>query len=83
MGEVRSLHGALTGERVVNEDLVKAIEGLLEAAKSGEIVGAAVARLHYDSGCSWQISGVIGGYGLIGACSLMAQALGEVELSDG
>jgi hypothetical protein len=50
----------------VNERLVEEIERLLEAARSGEIVGMAGTYLHKDKGASYSFAGKVGAYSMIG-----------------
>ncbi len=69
-------------EPQVNERLVEEIERLLEAARSGEIVGMAGSYLHKDRAASYSFAGLVGSYGLIGGleCAkarLMALAEGR------
>ena len=68
MTEVRSLFGGpVAGLREVNERALQEAEALLEAVRSGEVVGFAIARLHHDHLSSWRVAGIVGGYGMIGA----------------
>lgn len=60
---------------VVNERLVEEMERLLEAARSGEIVGLAGAYLHKDKNASYSFAGSIGSYGLIGGLECAKQRL--------
>ncbi len=53
-------------EPAVNERLVEEIERLLDAARSGEIVGMAGSYLHKDRAASYSFAGLVGSYGLIG-----------------
>lgn len=65
--KVTSLFGGPTGERTVNELAVAALEEWLAKARSGEIVGVAVAALHCDGLGSCQLAGRVGGYSMLGA----------------
>lgn len=72
---VVSLFGGPTGERVVHESVVQGLEWLLEAAKSGEIVGFGVVILNYDASASHFFRGDIGGYRMAGAAACMAHEI--------
>lgn len=67
MSKVASLFGGPTGAPEPNTSCIAALEELLEKAKAGEVVGVAVACLHYDRLASYHIAGQVGGYGIIGA----------------
>ena len=58
-----------TGEP--RESVIKAIEDLLERARSGDIQGMAYAALYHDSLASWGIVGLCGPHSLIGAVEVM------------
>lgn len=66
MRNVKSLYGQPIGEREVNETAMREAEALLEAVKSGEVVGFAIARLHHDALSSYRVAGRCGGFGMIG-----------------
>lgn len=65
-----------------NERLIEEIERLLEAARSGEIIGLAGTYLHKDKSASYSFAGRVGAYSMIGGleCAksrLLAIALGR------
>lgn len=66
MGEVKAIFGGPTGQREVNQHALEEAEQLLEAVRSGEVVGFAVARLHSDNLTSYRVAGMVGGYSMIG-----------------
>jgi hypothetical protein len=78
MSNVHSLWGQPTGERDVQPTLVAALEKMLEQARSGEIVGAALVKLHCDGLASWDVAGKVGGYSLIGATTCAQNCLMEM-----
>ena len=51
---------------LVNDTVVQELERLLEAARSGEILGIAGSYVHRDRVVSYSYAGSVGGYGLIG-----------------
>jgi hypothetical protein len=69
-GEVKPLFGGLTYEPEVIESAVNALEAALEAARSGEVVGVAVAMLDCRGMGSYSVAGRIGGYSVIGALEM-------------
>ena len=63
----------------VNQRLVAELERLLDAARSGEIVGMAGTYLHRDKGASYSFAGMVGSYSLIGGLEcIKARLLGLV-----
>ena len=66
MGDVKAIFGGPTGQREVNQHAVEEAEALLQAVKSGEVIGFAVARLHHDQLASYRVAGMVGGYSMIG-----------------
>lgn len=59
----------------VNERLVEEIERLLQAARSGDIVGMAGTYLHSDRRASYSFAGRVGTYSLIGGLECAKQRL--------
>ena len=82
MSEVISLRGGLTGEPVVREDVIEALEAALERARAGEVVGIALVELWKDGLGSWSCNGLIGGYSMIGACEMAKVCILEAASDD-
>lgn len=55
--------------------LIEEMERLLEAVKSGEVVGVAGVFLNKDKVVSYSYSGVIAGYGVLGGIDCLKQRL--------
>jgi hypothetical protein len=79
MSNVKSLYGNPIGLREVNETALKEAQELLEAVQSGEVVGLAIVRLHYDDLSSYRIAGRCGGYGMIGALEHVKTAIMRIN----
>jgi hypothetical protein len=62
-----------------NPDVVKLLEGLLERARSGDVLGVHVVMQHSDECCRWQRAGLCS-YRLLGMLHGMAAELAD-ELS--
>ena len=77
-GNVVSLNGGPRGVREVNEAVVSVLEKWLEAARSGEVIGVAIALLDYDWCGRWSVAGVVGGYSMLGALEVARADLLEV-----
>lgn len=78
MADLVSLNGNhVPGVREANERAVRAAEELLEACRSGDIVGFCVGQLHFDHIASFRVVGAVGGYGMVGA---LEQAKMEIIL---
>ena len=68
--KVTSLFGGPTGVLAPSEFVIRELEELLEAARSGEVIGMVVGLALYD-GCSrYRIAGTVGSYGLLGSVRL-------------
>lgn len=78
MTRVVSLYGGPTGERAPVDNCVLALEELLAKARAGEVVGVAVACLHFDRLASYHVAGQVGGYGIIGALEVAKVDLLEI-----
>ncbi len=59
----------------VSATLVGELERLLEAAKSGDIVGMAGSFIHADRLVSYSFAGAVGGFGLIGGLECLKERL--------
>lgn len=55
--------------------LIEEMERLLEAVRSGEVVGVAGVFLNKDKVVSYSYSGVIAGYGVLGGVDCLKQRL--------
>lgn len=62
---VKSLFGGPIVQREANTACVKILEEMLDAAKSGEVVGVALAAVYSDRGTTCRAGGVAT-YGLVG-----------------
>jgi len=58
-----------------NASLVSYLEDLLEAARSGEIVGVCCANLHSDRTGGFSNVGIVGGYSMLGAINMAKRSL--------
>ena len=62
-------------ETEINERLVEELSRLLEAARSGEIIGMAGTYLHKDRRASYSFAGNVGTFSLIGGLECAKQRL--------
>jgi hypothetical protein len=75
---------SLTGDPVPGADLepnagaIALLEDLLERARAGEVIGVGAVTLHSDRLTSWHLSGRCGGYGMVGAASMLHLAVAAV-----
>ena len=67
MTEVIAIFGGPTGQPEPNTNTIDVLEKYLEMARSGEIIGVAVAALCADGLARYHIGGMIGGYSMLGA----------------
>jgi hypothetical protein len=65
-----------------NESVVAELELLLEAARSGDLVGFAVACQHRDR-VGWCYAGATGGFGILGAIECLKERLLRAMLKRG
>ena len=79
---VISLTGELTGQKEVVESTVEQLETLLEAAKSGQIVGIAYATLEYDRTACFGVVGRVGGFSMVGALDAAKHILTAENIND-
>lgn len=82
-GQVIALNGGPTGQPEPNEACIKTLEDFLTMARSGQIVGIALAGRHHDGCASYASGGAIGGFSMLGALDLvhadvLAAARGDV-----
>ena len=59
----------------ISATLVGELERLLEAAKTGDIVGMAGSFIHADRLVSYSFAGAVGGFGLIGGLECLKERL--------
>ncbi len=78
MGDIASIHGYRAPMREPNERCIKALEDVLERAKSGEIVGVGIVCLYHDNFGSYHIAGTVGGYSMLGAATVLANKLAAI-----
>jgi hypothetical protein len=62
--------GVVPGMGTPNEGCIDVLEGLLERARAGELVGVVCAATHSDNMASYVLAGMIGPYSLLGALEL-------------
>jgi hypothetical protein len=62
-------------------NVIRELERLLEAARSGEIVGFAGSYLHKDRVVSYSYAGAIGGYAMIGGLDCVKERLVRIALA--
>ena len=62
--------------------LVEFLEGQLEAARSGQIQGAAFAVLFHDGGAGWHVCGRVGGLHMMGALEMCKSELAKINTGD-
>lgn len=67
---VVSLHGGPTSLPEPDENCIACLQGLLERAQAGEVIGVAIAARHCDGLASVNIAGKINGYSLLGAMEI-------------
>jgi hypothetical protein len=76
---VVSLWGQPVGVREPSPALVQELERLLEAARSGEIIGGGFVLLHADATASWVMAGRMGGFSVLGALEMVRAELIETN----
>jgi hypothetical protein len=82
-GNVIGLHGNFSPPKVrTNATLIAELERLLEAARSGEIVGLAGSYVHRDGVVTWSYAGAVGGYGLIGGLDCAREKMIRLALKE-
>lgn len=70
MADVVSIHGGPTGQPEPSPTCIQVLEEWLEKARSGEIVGVAIAGLCHDSCGCYALAGKVGGYSMLGAVDM-------------
>ena len=79
-GEVVSLHGAQPLAPPPNQTLVDELERLLEAARSGEIVGMAGSYWHRNSTATYSYAGLVGSFAMLGSLECVKERLIRLAL---
>lgn len=82
MGNVTSLHGEPTGLPEPNEYCIEMLECLLEKARSGVVIGVAVAALNHKGVAETHLSGMVGGYSLLGALACVHAEVLEIARAE-
>lgn len=77
--KVVSISGGAVPTRDPNATCFAVLTKWLEMAKSGEIVGVAMAALHHDGCGSWAVGGTVGGYSMLGALEIAKADLLEIN----
>ena len=67
---VTPIFGGPAGRPEPNETCIKALEEWLDMARSGEIVGVALAGLCADRASRYAVAGKVGSYGMLGALEM-------------
>ena len=75
MSNVISLSGPPTTEPTVIQSCVETLREWLARAEAGECIGVCIVGLHHNGLASYDIAGVIGGYGVIGAAQIVTAEL--------
>ncbi|WP_454917436.1 hypothetical protein [Xanthobacter sediminis] len=82
MSNVVAIRGGPTGQPEPNPTCIATLEEWLERARSGEIVGVALAALHHDGVGSYAVGGRVGGYSMLGALEMACAELVKVNSDD-
>ncbi|TCT08100.1 hypothetical protein [Aquabacter spiritensis] len=81
---VVSLRGTFHVEKAEpNPTVVGELERLLEAARSGELVGLAGVYLHKDKSVAYSYAGAVVGFGMIGGLECLKARLTHFALDQG
>lgn len=74
--KVVSLHGSIAAPSAAPvESLVQELERLLDAARSGEIIGFAGAYQHRNDQVGYSFAGMVGSYAMIGGVECLKSRL--------
>lgn len=76
--KVVSLRGGPTGVPEQNAACISVLESWLEMARSGEVVGVAMAGLSADGCGRYAVAGLVGGYSMLGALEIARDELVKV-----
>jgi hypothetical protein len=81
-GNVVGLHGDYHPATVqTNTTVIAELERLLEAARSGEIVGVAGSYVHRNGVVGYSYAGAVAGYALIGGLECAKESLIRMALA--
>lgn len=75
---VVEVFGGPSGLPEPNAACIAALEAWLEMARSGEIIGVALAGLCHDRASRYSVAGMCGGYSMIGAIEVARADLLEI-----
>jgi hypothetical protein len=82
MAEVVSLHGTYQPQSIQpNATVVQELERLLDAARSGEIIGLAGSYMHKDKVVTYSYAGLVAGYSIVGGLSCLKDRLMQIIMS--
>jgi hypothetical protein len=77
---VVSVFGGPVGELEPDASCIDCLERWLEMARSGKIVGIAIAGVSHDNLSEYALTGRIGGFGIIGAMQMLQQHLVDINM---
>jgi hypothetical protein len=83
--KVVTLRGVSTVESVtepVNEKLIVELEKLLQAARTGELVGIAGVYQHRTNTSSFSFAGTVGSFAMLGALAALKDRLLKISLRE-
>jgi hypothetical protein len=85
MAEVTALHGGTVKGSMSQPipEIVDMAERLLEAAKSGEVVGIAACMTHRDDCTSYEITGLVQCRGLLGTLAMAQHEITAKMVEEG
>jgi hypothetical protein len=76
------LHGACRVQApATNETVIQELERLLEAARSGEIVGLAGTYIHKNNAITYSFAGAVAGYGVLGGLECVKERLLRIAMA--
>jgi hypothetical protein len=73
--EIKPLFGGFTHQPEVVESLVAMLEGMLQAAKDGQLIGMVAATVNCKGNGSYQMAGRVGGYTVLGGLEMVKAEL--------
>lgn len=79
MANVSSLHGGAVITATPNQPCIDELERILEAAKSGDIIGFVMASVNGNKTTSYTIAGIAGGFPLVGAIEMAKQEIVSIN----